>query len=296
MFRSSARRTSRSESASSYASGLSTYVGTPASSSRVDDLGVRGGGRVHEGGVEALGEQRVEVGVPLPGGEVQAVGDPGERGGCPRLQVQFEPRAGWRAPADTPSARCRRVRCSRPSRGLLQRLPAGVCRKHTGAGKRMAGAVAMDDHACMTNIRSAPNPPSPPTSATMLEGWLDYHRETLAWKCEGLDDAQLRTASVPPSELSLLGLVRHMAEVERSWFRRGAGGRRPGADLLHRGGPGRRVPPHRGGHLGGGVRHLAGGDRASPGATPRASPWTTLCRPAAGSPASRSACAGSTPT
>jgi uncharacterized damage-inducible protein DinB len=55
---------------------------------------------------------------------------------------------------------------------------------------------------------------------TMLEGWLDYHRETLAIKCEGLDDARLRTASVPPSELSLLGLVRHMAEVERIWFRK----------------------------------------------------------------------------
>jgi beta-phosphoglucomutase-like phosphatase (HAD superfamily) len=41
---------------------------------------------------------------------------------------------------------------------------------------------------------------------TMLEGWLDYHRETLAIKCAGLDDARLRTASVPPSELSLLGL------------------------------------------------------------------------------------------
>ncbi|MDX3519343.1 DinB family protein [Streptomyces scabiei] len=55
---------------------------------------------------------------------------------------------------------------------------------------------------------------------TMLEGWLDYHRETLAIKCAGLDDARLRTASVPPSELSLLGLVRHMAEVERIWFRK----------------------------------------------------------------------------
>ncbi|MFF3380369.1 DinB family protein [Streptomyces sp. NPDC002680] len=55
---------------------------------------------------------------------------------------------------------------------------------------------------------------------TMLEGWLEYHRQTLAWKCEGLTDAQLRTASVEPSELSLMGLVRHMAEVERSWFRR----------------------------------------------------------------------------
>ncbi|ALV37073.1 MULTISPECIES: DinB family protein [Streptomyces] len=63
----------------------------------------------------------------------------------------------------------------------------------------------------------------PPTTAderTMLEGWLEYHRQTLAWKCEGLTDAQLRTASVEPSTLSLMGLVRHMADVERGWFRR----------------------------------------------------------------------------
>ncbi|MEV7795233.1 DinB family protein [Streptomyces sp. NPDC087512] len=55
---------------------------------------------------------------------------------------------------------------------------------------------------------------------TMVEGWLDYHRRTLAWKCEGLTDAQLRTAAVSPSALSLMGLVRHMAEVERHWYRR----------------------------------------------------------------------------
>ncbi|MGW1818938.1 DinB family protein [Streptomyces sp. NPDC002125] len=53
----------------------------------------------------------------------------------------------------------------------------------------------------------------------MLEGWLDYHRATLAMKCEGLTDAQLREASVPPSEFTLLGLVRHLAENERGWFR-----------------------------------------------------------------------------
>ncbi|MEW2118865.1 DinB family protein [Streptomyces sp. NPDC005474] len=63
---------------------------------------------------------------------------------------------------------------------------------------------------------------------TMLEGWLDYHRQTLAWKCEGLTDAQLRTASVEPSELSLMGLVRHMAEVERHWFRTVLTDERPG--------------------------------------------------------------------
>lgn len=54
---------------------------------------------------------------------------------------------------------------------------------------------------------------------TMLAGWLNYHRDTLLHKCAGLTAAQLRTASVGPSTLTLLGLVRHMAEVERSWFR-----------------------------------------------------------------------------
>jgi uncharacterized damage-inducible protein DinB len=54
----------------------------------------------------------------------------------------------------------------------------------------------------------------------MLTAWLDYQRATLAMKCDGLAAAQLRRREVPPSSLSLLGLVRHMAEVERAWFRR----------------------------------------------------------------------------
>ncbi|MGW6565765.1 DinB family protein [Streptomyces sp. NPDC054975] len=53
-----------------------------------------------------------------------------------------------------------------------------------------------------------------------LRAFLDYHRTTLAMRCQGLDDEQLRQRSMPPSTLSLLGLVRHMAEVERAWFRR----------------------------------------------------------------------------
>jgi uncharacterized damage-inducible protein DinB len=52
-----------------------------------------------------------------------------------------------------------------------------------------------------------------------LRAWLDYHRATLAMKCDGLTDAQLSQYAVPPSNLSLLGLVRHMGEVERWWFR-----------------------------------------------------------------------------
>ena len=53
-----------------------------------------------------------------------------------------------------------------------------------------------------------------------LDGWLDYHRSTLLAKCQGLTAGQLAQRAMPPSTLSLLGLVRHMAEVERSWFRR----------------------------------------------------------------------------
>ena len=59
---------------------------------------------------------------------------------------------------------------------------------------------------------------------TALEQWLDYHRATLAWKCAGLSAEQLKMRSVPPSRLSLLGLVRHMTEVERWWFRMHAAG------------------------------------------------------------------------
>jgi uncharacterized damage-inducible protein DinB len=53
----------------------------------------------------------------------------------------------------------------------------------------------------------------------MLAGWLDHHRAILLWKCEGLSGAQLRERAIPPSTLSLLGLVRHLADVERGWFR-----------------------------------------------------------------------------
>lgn len=53
-----------------------------------------------------------------------------------------------------------------------------------------------------------------------LTGFLRFQRETLAWKCSGLTPDQLRERAVPPSTLSLLGLVRHMTDVERGWFAR----------------------------------------------------------------------------
>ncbi|MEU4118065.1 DinB family protein [Kitasatospora sp. NPDC028055] len=52
-----------------------------------------------------------------------------------------------------------------------------------------------------------------------LASFLDHQRDTLAMKCAGLSPEQLRTRALEPSGLSLLGLVRHLAEVERSWFR-----------------------------------------------------------------------------
>ena len=55
--------------------------------------------------------------------------------------------------------------------------------------------------------------------ATLLD-YLRYQRLTLEIKCSGLDAEQLARRSVAPSTMSLLGLVRHLAEVERSWFRR----------------------------------------------------------------------------
>jgi len=58
----------------------------------------------------------------------------------------------------------------------------------------------------------------------VLAEYLDRYRTTLEMKCEGLDAAQLALRSVPPSTMSLLGLVRHLAMVEHTWFRRIIGG------------------------------------------------------------------------
>ncbi len=54
----------------------------------------------------------------------------------------------------------------------------------------------------------------------VLLDYLRRYRLTLEMKCTDLDAEQLARRSVPPSTMSLLGLLRHMADVERSWFRR----------------------------------------------------------------------------
>lgn len=70
----------------------------------------------------------------------------------------------------------------------------------------------------MTDIERG-MPPLTADERTNLESWLDFYRATLALKCGGLTEQQLRTAAAPPSALTLLGLVQHMTEVERHWFR-----------------------------------------------------------------------------
>lgn len=67
----------------------------------------------------------------------------------------------------------------------------------------------------------------------VLEEYLDRYRMTFELKCQGLTDEQLATRSVPPSTLSLLGLVRHLARVEHSWTRRILEGRTH-LELLYR--------------------------------------------------------------
>ncbi|MEU7649695.1 DinB family protein [Streptomyces huasconensis] len=86
----------------------------------------------------------------------------------------------------------------------------------------------MPDHTPATAPQPSPTPrpphrTEPPRAAAgeraSLTAFLQYQRETLAMKCAGLTSEQLKERAVPPSDMSLLGLVRHLAEVERSWFR-----------------------------------------------------------------------------
>jgi len=61
------------------------------------------------------------------------------------------------------------------------------------------------------------DPPYEADEKTMLLAYIDFHRATLRWKCEKLTPEQLATRAVATSTLSLLGIVRHLAEVERNW-------------------------------------------------------------------------------
>jgi hypothetical protein len=64
------------------------------------------------------------------------------------------------------------------------------------------------------------DPPERADERASLDSFLDYHRQTLLWKCSGLTADQLKRRAVGTSNLTLLGLVRHLTDVERSWFRK----------------------------------------------------------------------------
>jgi uncharacterized damage-inducible protein DinB len=70
------------------------------------------------------------------------------------------------------------------------------------------------------NADDRPEPPLTGDERASLTGFLDYQRATFEWKCSGLDAEQLARRAMPPSTMSLLGLIRHLAEVEWSWFDR----------------------------------------------------------------------------
>ncbi len=67
-----------------------------------------------------------------------------------------------------------------------------------------------------------PEPLGTGAERAMLQSWLDHHRMTLLRKCQGLTEEQLKSRSAEPSKLTLLGLVRHLTDVERAWFRKRA--------------------------------------------------------------------------
>jgi hypothetical protein len=92
-----------------------------------------------------------------------------------------------------------------PSAGLCHQLPDGRNIRRIN---------------CMTWIApEAGRKPAPflGDERTVLDGWLNYHRETLLHKCSGLTGEQLKMASAEPSTLTLLGMVRHMTDNEQ-WF------------------------------------------------------------------------------
>jgi hypothetical protein len=68
----------------------------------------------------------------------------------------------------------------------------------------------------MTELKRSEQPEDGAERSITL-GWLAFHRDALRAKCEGLSAAQLVDRSADPSHLSLLGLVRHMAEMERAY-------------------------------------------------------------------------------
>jgi len=99
---------------------------------------------------------------------------------------------------------------------------ANCVRTRRGCNSGDADAAGMAE----SRVMSEPTTPLPEWKAsadderTVLTEYLDYFRAVLSRKAEGITEEQARVAACPPSDLTLIGLIRHMAEVERTWFRR----------------------------------------------------------------------------
>ena len=83
----------------------------------------------------------------------------------------------------------------------------------------MTGSQARADMFIDPDADPRTDPPSQADELTTLAAFLRWQRETLELKCSGLTPQQLARRAVEPSTMSLLGLIRHMADVEQGWFR-----------------------------------------------------------------------------
>ena len=124
---------------------------------------------------------------------------------------------GYTSSQPPTDGRFHQIRVRVTPRGLDVRARKGYYRHTTMA------ALQRREPSLKVVVSAAPHVEIAPERQA-VEELLDYHRATLLWKCGGLTGEQPAQRSCPPSTLSLLGLVRHLAEVERSWFRRQAAG------------------------------------------------------------------------
>jgi uncharacterized protein DUF664 len=110
-------------------------------------------------------------------------------------------------------------------------VPAGTARQPAAAiGGPRAGPEGHGRAGAAVNLgtMTVRNFPAPDADErVLLEAWLDYYRDTLLAKCAGLTPQQLTDRSCPPSTMSLIGLVRHLSEMERCYVHRLADGSLP---------------------------------------------------------------------
>ncbi len=105
-----------------------------------------------------------------------------------------------------------------PAGGRLTPVLRWICR--TSAAWRKVGHRSQLGSGLVSGDLIAPEPAEPPLAGPeriMLEDWLEYHRATLLLTCDGLSGEQRKRRPVATSLMSLHGMIRHLADVERNW-------------------------------------------------------------------------------